>query len=247
VVSPAKLRLGLCRGRADLDAVFLGGFLEGGAGVLPGLVAQRHGAFALALAGVLPGSLPATTLPFAGVFALTGMSLSRGAGALAGAFVIALALALAGVETAADIRVLKDDRELLFLLLGREGRASDHPAQRANGQFVEKGAPGGFVFESMGFHDGILMSLAIWFGEDSPLLGKSGPPSLFKRRVREGLFPGVASFRQTARHFGFAMKRLRQFILIADTLRTGAILCYPFRMEEADRAVDGVKRGHVKF
>src|SRR5262249_22554733 len=75
----------------------------------PGLVAQRHLAAALALAVVLAGVLAAAALPLAVVHAVAVVRLHRGAVGLAGALVgrALLALVLAGVDAAADVRVLE--------------------------------------------------------------------------------------------------------------------------------------------
>src|ERR1700726_1489426 len=117
-----------------------------GAGLLPALAADRHGAAALALAAVVAGR----ALAGAGVLAGTAMGGDGGAGAHAGAVVARpLAVALAGVEAAADMRVLEPGAVIRLgglggvqrpLQAGPEQRAGDGAAEGGGGQPAEVAA-----------------------------------------------------------------------------------------------------------
>src|SRR5260370_3946309 len=115
------------RGRvAELLFRFLHGGLEVLAGLLPGLVLERHGALAHALALVLAGVLAAAAFAGALVVSLADMFLDRGTVSLARTVVfLPLVFALtSGVETAADVRFLKEQRllgVLHFRLVGGDG------------------------------------------------------------------------------------------------------------------------------
>src|SRR5262249_53371855 len=138
---PSRFGSALFRRGADFLALLGHQLLEALAGLRPGLVAQRHSALAFALAGVLARLFAAAALAPAGVLAGAGVGLDHGAVPLAGTLVpAALALVLAGVQAAADVR-LQQQRilrlVLLLVLLGlavREARSGHEAAQRRRGQ-----------------------------------------------------------------------------------------------------------------
>lgn len=139
----------LFRCRTDFHAGFFGGGFKSGASLLPGFVVERHGAFALTFAFVLTGGGTAASLAFAGVFAFAGVGFGGGTGSLAGAVVIAFTFALAGVQPATRVRVLKDDRQVLFVIggTGDGSFAGDQTADGTDREFVKKrtAAGGGLI------------------------------------------------------------------------------------------------------
>src|SRR5260370_22706358 len=123
------------RGRvAELLVRLLHGGLEVLAGLLPGLVLERHGALAhlraLVLAGVLAAAAEAGTV----VMPLARVVLDRGGVGLAGT-VIFLALHLAftgGVQAATDVRLLEEERLFgIFRLRGVVAGAGEVQAAHA--------------------------------------------------------------------------------------------------------------------
>ena len=111
---------------AVFDAVLVSSLLESSACAFPGFLFQWNGAVTVALA------LVAAT---AGVF------FSGCTATLTGAFVIALTFTLTGVEPAANVGILKDDRKIFGLVvISSDDRTDSEPAERANRELVDEGA-----------------------------------------------------------------------------------------------------------
>ncbi len=114
--SSTRLKSGLGRGRPHFDSAFFCGFLKFSARFCPGFVFKRHRAAPMALAVVLPRVCAAAALAFAFIAAFATVRFRRGASPLARTLMVALPFALAGVQSATNVRFTQNRRNIPFCL-----------------------------------------------------------------------------------------------------------------------------------
>jgi hypothetical protein len=92
--------------------------LKGLSGLLPGRLRQWHFTRTLSLAGVLSWIGTAPSLAFAGILSVASVGLGRGACPLScTGIVLALPLALAGIDTPADMGLAEDIGGIILLFI----------------------------------------------------------------------------------------------------------------------------------